>query len=454
MKICVIDDESAVRSSVVFKLRSLSDRLEVFDVEGGPEALEKVRKIRPHLVITDILMPDMDGLELLRRIRRELPATRVVMLSGYNEFEYARKALQNGAVNYLLKPVDPDELRELIAMTEREEREKLVVDIQGWALQLSEYGITLELLHTEAEERWFDETVPKRVRLGEYSEAAGTAAGIFTFRYNGLVCGAVDVCELSDESFAKPEQFGSALLREAERWETARFYRNADKPVRRPSEQEQRRETRLRQAVLQAVKAKDPNLLEAQLAAYLALIEKFSALDTRKKCAYLMASLDEALTTKFNAAIVEEDRLAYWTVWVSTQGEWRELRSRIHSFIVGGVRALIATEQVEPPGLVERAMLLVRRQIGSQISLESVAASLAVHAVTLSRLFKQQTGENFIRFVVREKMRQAAKLLAETDRKVGDIAGQVGYTDYRYFTLLFKQEYGLTPSEYRKQKYG
>jgi len=99
-------------------------------------------------------------------------------------------------------------------------------------------------------------------------------------------------------------------------------------------------------------------------------------------------------------------------------------------------------------------MLLVRRQIGSQISLESVAASLAVHAVTLSRLFKQQTGENFIRFVVREKMRQAAKLLAETDRKVGDIAGQVGYTDYRYFTLLFKQEYGLTPSEYRKQKYG
>ncbi|MFB9275709.1 response regulator transcription factor [Cohnella cellulosilytica] len=453
MRICVIDDESAVRSSVVFKLKSLSDRLEVFDVEGGLEAMDKVRRIRPHLVITDILMPDVDGLELLSRIRSELPATRVVMLSGYNEFEYARKALQNGAVNYLLKPIDPDELRELLTAIEREEKEKLAADFQNGAGQLADQGIGLELLGADEAEMWFDEWTAKRVRLTEEGGAAGeeTAGRIFTFRYNGIARGFVSRCGWSEEgSFAKPEQFAAALLHEAERWETDRFY-GTGTALRRLSEQEQRRETQLRQAVLQAVKDQDPDRLAARLTAYLAFVEGFSAPQVRQKCAYLMAALDEALTTKFGAAIVEEHQLAYWTSWVDRYAVWRELRDRIEAFVVGGVRALIAAEQAEPHDLVERAMRLVRRQIGGQVGLESVASSLSVHSVTLSRLFKQQTGENFVRFVVREKMKQAAKLLAETDRKAADIAEQVGYTDYRYFALLFKQAHGFTPSEYRKR---
>ncbi|MFH5184128.1 helix-turn-helix transcriptional regulator [Paenibacillus sp. TAB 01] len=99
-------------------------------------------------------------------------------------------------------------------------------------------------------------------------------------------------------------------------------------------------------------------------------------------------------------------------------------------------------------------MQLVSKYKGANINLESVAAALCVHAVTLSRIFKQQTGENFIRYAVRQKMKQAERLLRESDKKIGEIAEEAGYADFRYFSHLFKQAYGMSPSEYRKRQQG
>ena len=69
-----------------------------------------IQKLRPDIVITDIRMPFMDGLELSRLIRKELPDTEIIILSGYQEFEYAKEAIKLGVAQYLSKPINGEEL--------------------------------------------------------------------------------------------------------------------------------------------------------------------------------------------------------------------------------------------------------------------------------------------------------------------------------------------------------
>lgn len=80
----------------------------------GEEAVELVERHLPDLLITDIKMPVLGGLELVERIRRTNPELRVIIVSGYSEFEYARRAIELGVDDYLLKPVDVENLREIL----------------------------------------------------------------------------------------------------------------------------------------------------------------------------------------------------------------------------------------------------------------------------------------------------------------------------------------------------
>ncbi|WP_440321316.1 response regulator transcription factor [Laedolimicola sp.] len=86
----------------------------VGEANNGVTALEEIRRLRPDVVISDIRMPGLDGLKLLEELNLQTPGTKLVFVSGYAEFEYARKALQMGAVDYLLKPVEQEQLTEVL----------------------------------------------------------------------------------------------------------------------------------------------------------------------------------------------------------------------------------------------------------------------------------------------------------------------------------------------------
>lgn len=114
-KALIVDDEFYVRASVVNRV----DWKEAgFDppaqAENGAQAMEILRREVVHVLISDVRMPIMDGLELVAKVRAEYPYICCIMLSGYDEFEYVRFALRQKAVDYLLKPVDPAALKELL----------------------------------------------------------------------------------------------------------------------------------------------------------------------------------------------------------------------------------------------------------------------------------------------------------------------------------------------------
>lgn len=114
MKLLIVEDEVYSRKSLVKQMQALDKdgTMTILEAADGKEALELARTQRPEMVFSDIQMPFMNGLELLGAIRQLLPATRVVMISGFAEFQFAQQALNLGAVGYLLKPVSDESLRD------------------------------------------------------------------------------------------------------------------------------------------------------------------------------------------------------------------------------------------------------------------------------------------------------------------------------------------------------
>lgn len=114
-KILLADDEEEVRKSIIKKIpwEELGFCV-VGDAENGEDALEKVNLLEPDLVLTDIKMPYMDGLTLAECIRKENSGIEIVMFSGFDEFEYAKQAIKLNVIEYILKPVNVEELTEIL----------------------------------------------------------------------------------------------------------------------------------------------------------------------------------------------------------------------------------------------------------------------------------------------------------------------------------------------------
>ena len=111
LKVVVIEDEELVRRGIVMAVDWASVDCEVVgEASNGEAGLELIARERPDIVVTDIRMPRMDGLEMLRRLREEGCGASVILLTAYSDFTYAQSALKLGAVDYLLKPFHDGEL--------------------------------------------------------------------------------------------------------------------------------------------------------------------------------------------------------------------------------------------------------------------------------------------------------------------------------------------------------
>ncbi|WP_046176282.1 response regulator transcription factor [Domibacillus indicus] len=126
-KVLLADDERIILEGIssVIDWGSLETEL-VATARNGIEAYDKIVEHHPHIVISDIKMPGMDGLELAGKVRADFPDTQFIVLSGFGEFEYARCAMQHGVKNYLLKPCNEADIIETVtdAVNELKQREQ------------------------------------------------------------------------------------------------------------------------------------------------------------------------------------------------------------------------------------------------------------------------------------------------------------------------------------------
>lgn len=127
IKVFLVEDEAIIRRGIRNNIDWESHGLElVGEAEDGEYAYPMILKSRPDILLTDVKMPFMDGLELSRLVKKELPGTKIIILSGYDEFDYAKEAIKIGISDYLLKPVTSVTLIDALkkaAETIREEQE-------------------------------------------------------------------------------------------------------------------------------------------------------------------------------------------------------------------------------------------------------------------------------------------------------------------------------------------
>ena len=110
-RVLLVDDEQDIREGISRKMDWLGLGFSlVGEAANGQDALELAETLRPDVILTDIKMPFMDGLELCRILTDRLPAARFVVFSGFDDFEYAKQAIQMNVVEYILKPINADEL--------------------------------------------------------------------------------------------------------------------------------------------------------------------------------------------------------------------------------------------------------------------------------------------------------------------------------------------------------
>ncbi len=140
-RIIIADDEADVRELLAKNINQSQTEFQVVaTAENGREAIRLVKELKPDILVTDICMPFVSGLELIRQLQELEQPVKTVIISGYDDFSYAKQALTLGVTEYLLKPFSPDELYEVLEKikTELERQKTMMNNIQEMKEQLKD----------------------------------------------------------------------------------------------------------------------------------------------------------------------------------------------------------------------------------------------------------------------------------------------------------------------------
>lgn len=129
MKLLIVDDEINTRKGIINRLPLKEMGItEVYDADDGINGLKAVSAFKPDIILTDVRMPRMDGVEMIYKVREQLPSCQVIFMSGYSDKEYLKSAIDLKAVNYIEKPINMNELldalRTSVSLHEKEINKK------------------------------------------------------------------------------------------------------------------------------------------------------------------------------------------------------------------------------------------------------------------------------------------------------------------------------------------
>lgn len=405
-KIYLVEDESAVRNAIRDRI-AWEEAGFVFSGEApdGEVALREICELQPDLVITDIRMPFMDGLSLSGKLKELFPRIRIVILTGHDDFEYARQAISCGVSDYLLKPLSADALLETLKKIHHHMDEERTLMLK--AKELEQFR----------EEEFFRALCEGRIS-GKSIESEAEGYGLSIRNSSALVL------------IIKP------LFPDYEKEHGEESFRSrVDK-------------------YLTWLTADAPDYCYFVYApGYYAIIirnSKRSLLDER---AFLFASaIQEQLNALFDLPVaisIGKSISALDMISESCHEAIALLREDLYYN-----RILFREHEESRYTLIaERCKELVSQNFSdTDLSLSTVAAELAVSPGRLSTLFHQETGERFISFLNRYRLEKSAELLTATDLPVAAIAEACGYNQPHYFSSLFKRYYGISPLAYRQEK--
>lgn len=198
MKIVIVEDEIRIREGLEKLLEKDKDCQVVGLAENGWEGLELIRRVRPELAIADIHMPEMDGIEMLSKLRDEGITIKAVILSAYSEFAYAQQAIKLGVSEYLLKPIVVEELTQALHSIKTQLLQNEKQELQGMRERLPK--LLESLSHTQSD----------KLAEGQVGLLVGRAKAIAEESFHD----GVTLQEIAERLSVTPEYLGTQIHKE------------------------------------------------------------------------------------------------------------------------------------------------------------------------------------------------------------------------------------------------
>lgn len=510
-KLVIVEDEENIRSSLENFIPWEEMGFQVVNTfADGSDALAFLKDNPCDAVLTDILMSRMSGLEMIRELHRIHPQTKVVILSGHSNFDYAQQAIRYQVVHYLVKPVDEEELigifKSIKVQLDGERAEQSPADTQTQELrQMLLKCFIRDLLSGN---------VTSDNELGVYLKLLGLteldrSCPLFAFEINA---------GSQENEHADPEPclkeyfpyadgaFRSFVIEErADRWRT----------VTMGLPQTDSRELRAAcSRKLQETSKKLTDILPQSYSFHLThSVTQISDLLTGTKGAdknnarilgqemdselynivfsdykLLIVELDiasrDTLLNVLNRILrglkgisVEDARFALKNLYSVIELNYKKRKINVwditdgkfdsnHLYVADSMESLAecvrrdftalcdGLKERKPESehsVIGRVIAYLDENIDKDIGHEAIANRHRIHPGYLSRLFKKEMGETLSEYLLRIKIERAAVLLKDGRYKVGEIAVMVGYSASSYFSIMFKKHTGCSPREYSQR---
>lgn len=495
--VLLTDDEQAVLDVLTSSIpwTALGVNL-VLTATDGCRALEIVNHTHIDLLITDIRMPHMDGLELLQHIRDQHPEIHCILLTAYGEFEYARRALQLGVENYLLKPFQRDEMEKTIEKAldnlyhNQQNTDSLFRNniLSRWANnnisseELSERAMLLNInvyLNT-----YCVICIRKRDRICSVSaftrnfiDQIEPACNYYTFwddngRYV-IILGAsslsIDTLKKSCYSLAQESPYIDAFFiaigsivesseKVAQSYQTACSllnvfaYRTDDSFLLTPQEHNSPAhftDITLSNTLKTIFLETDPSKCEM---IYQELTEKIMLKTKDKNAAfsYLSSNLLLLFQQEFpnNTELLQElcNRIQLLATTISHDEASNTMNILLkHSYVM----FRYSFEQLTP--VVQKAIKYIYNNYDSGLSIKEFCAKQKINPAYFGSLFRKETGIFFNQYLIQYRICKSLQLLRDTNLHINDIAKKTGFSSSSYFISCFQKQIGLSPIKYRTE---
>lgn len=495
-RVLIAEDSKPILRNIQSLLASLELPLELAaKAMNGEEALELIGREHFDLLLTDIRMPKMDGLTLIEQAKRLHPRLLAILISGYNDFEYTRKAINLQVFDYLLKPVERKQLEDVMGRAIEQlhqqvnnelEKWKEIADLRGVpdadrnGLQL--YGNNLLILHKQPFSKeslaWSREAVQQCA-----GEVFKPHACLVYLSWNPRQLLVVVPKAAMEEGFGSLSEGMNKLRKHLERQglnvsiagRSQSLEPDLLKVIYHQLTTLLQSRVRIRQGIVVDGDVSVPQgdgdeerLDKEQLASFIDMLrghrkEQLLLIGKEQLSRWAgedprLAELERfirLLTEAFMQAGAELDT----DIRVSVENEARQLLNAddyeaFSSLFEGWLKQLFqqlqSLRRKSGEELFRQIDHYTRGNLYSQLSITDVARKLHVSPSYISRIMKRYAQSSFVQYYTDLKIKEACRLMADrSDMKVKEISDALSFTDQHYFSRVFKEYTGLSPTEYR-----
>ena len=461
--VLVVEDEKMIRQGIATMIKRCGTPVgTVLECPDGEKALEILKTTHVDLMFTDIRMPKLNGIQLVQRMQELDEVPLVVAVSGYDDFDYAVQMLRSGVKEYILKPVEREKIKEVVARLDEEiSRKKKDRDLtENTSNRLLKYL----LLDKDAATKDLEDLENLLIsQVGkEYYVISGknpvAADGISISARDEQIC-IIPAGQIEKAAEENENRFVGLSDKREQISELKAAYEEAGK--------RRRRAFLLREGLVRAdgkeppVKLAeeaehmtDPSVISAAVqklgvSAEAETVKEWDRFFTAAERGYLKYDAFEGAVRTFFSEFMSfyKKRIPEELIRPLTFEHLGVYRQSFYEFLKR-MSGELSTGSGDRK--MREAVAYIQENFASDLSMTVVSNVVSMNYTLFSAQFKQYTGSNFVGYVRDLRIGEAKRLLTETDMRIVEVGMTVGYESEKHFLKSFKSAVGVTPSEYRK----